>query len=98
LGKRAEENLHPDPNGTLVKLRMFGESMARIIYAEEKLEKPEPSDQYERLKSLRYRGELPQEVIGMFHSLRKKGNEAVHDFVGTFEEARAEIGRIIAMK
>ncbi|GGE18523.1 hypothetical protein GCM10011571_20530 [Marinithermofilum abyssi] len=65
--------------------------MARIIYAEEKLEKPEPSDQYERLKSLRYRGELPQEVIGMFHSLRKKGNKAVHDFVGTFEEAAAQL-------
>ncbi|MFC4076168.1 type I restriction-modification system endonuclease [Salinithrix halophila] len=71
-----------------MKLRMFGESMARIIYAEEKLEKPEPTEQFKRLKRLHLEGELPQEVLGMFQSLRKKGNKAVHDFVGTFEEAR----------
>ncbi|SMO44897.1 type I restriction-modification system endonuclease [Melghirimyces algeriensis] len=88
LGEAAERNLHPDPNTTLFKLRLFGETMAKIIYEEEKLGPPQPHTQVERLRALRREGDLPQEVMGMFHSLRKKGNPAVHDATGTYQEAR----------
>lgn len=88
LGKAAERNLHHDPNTTLYKVRLFGETMAKFIYEEEGLGQPRPHTQYERLRTLRREGDVPQEVIGMLHSIREKGNPAVHDAVGTYEEGQ----------
>ena len=89
LGEAGERNLHPDPNTTLFKLRLFGEKMARIIYAEEKPIAVEPHNQNERLRVLRREADLPGEVIGMFHSLCQKGNDAVHEGAGTIQEAKS---------
>ena len=89
LGEAGERNLHPDPNTTLFKLRLFGERMARIIYAEEKPVTMEPHNQNDRLRVLGREADLPREVIGMFHSLRQKGNDAVHEGIGTTQEAKS---------
>ncbi|MFD1409459.1 type I restriction-modification system endonuclease [Kroppenstedtia eburnea] len=89
LGEAGERNLHPDPNTTLFKLRLFGEKMARIIYAEEKPAAVEPHNQNERLRVLGREADLPREVISMFHSLRQKGNDAVHEGIGTIQEAKS---------
>ena len=88
LGEGAERNLHHDPNITIVKLRQYGEKMAQIIYAEEKLDGPEPKIQFDRLRILQRKAGLPKESISMFHSLRREGNDAVHDVVGTVREAK----------
>lgn len=56
LGEMAEHNLYRDPNTTLIKLRIFTESMARIILACENLAEPFDNSQHSRLKLLkRYR-------------------------------------------
>lgn len=92
LGEAGERNLHPDPNTTLFKLRLFGEKMAQIIYVEEKPVSSEPHTQHERLQVLKREADLPQEVISMFHALRQKGNDAVHEGIGTVQEANSLLG------
>ncbi|QKY68810.1 hypothetical protein [Lentibacillus sp. CBA3610] len=48
LGQTAERNIHEDPNTTLIKLRLFGETMTKFMYALEELDEDEiihePSD------------------------------------------------------
>ena len=63
--------------------------MARIIYAEEKPIAVEPAEPERTVRVLRREADLPGEVIGMFHSLRQKGNDAVHEGAGTIQEAKS---------
>ncbi|MCW5700564.1 MAG: type I restriction-modification system endonuclease, partial [Rhodospirillales bacterium] len=76
----AERYFADDPNGCLVKLRMFGELLATIVAARYGLMETPDENQADRLRRFKDRGALPQQVLDLFHHLRIAGNDAVHDF------------------
>ncbi|WP_347489811.1 type I restriction-modification system endonuclease [Desulfoscipio sp. XC116] len=91
LGELAEKNLHADPNTSLIKLRMFGEILSKIILSYENLEEPYDGKQTTRLSLIKSDGALPDRLIGMFHSIRKAGNKATHEAYGTVQEATTQM-------
>lgn len=79
LGEAAERNLHHDANTTLFKLRLFAEKTAEYILAFEKLPEPEDGTQFARLQLMKRHDILSDELLSIFHALRKKGNKATHE-------------------
>ncbi|HFQ5206912.1 TPA: type I restriction-modification system endonuclease [Vibrio vulnificus] len=71
----AEQNLHNDPNITMVKTRMFGEMCAQSIATGMNIALPE--QQIDLIKALRETNKLSS-IIDPFEQLRIVGNKAVH--------------------
>jgi len=63
----------------LIKLRLFGELLAKNIAARFGVYTDNQSQQIEILKELKYRDVLDQKLADMFHSIRIAGNAAVHE-------------------
>ncbi|MBC8986660.1 type I restriction-modification system endonuclease [Pedobacter sp. N36a] len=89
LGQSAEYNLHPDPVTCLMKLRQFAEQLTILIYEAVGLEFPDMNTFHLQVKKLTAEGVLPSNISDFIATIRKKGNEAVHDVDGTFDEAKA---------
>lgn len=90
LGETAERNVHIDPHTTLMKLRLFAETMTKYILASENIREAYGTTQVDRINTLRKEGILEPELIEMFETLRRKGNQAVHEAdYGKVEEAKA---------
>lgn len=89
LGKAAEYNLHVDPVTCMFKLRQFGEKITELLFEEHYLEFPYENTFHTRLKSLKYENIIPERVNDLLHSIKNKGNAAVHDSEGTFEDAKS---------
>ncbi|MDE7542846.1 type I restriction-modification system endonuclease [Bacillus cereus] len=90
LGETAEKNMYHDPHTTLMKLRLFGETLAKVILAMENIKEAYNTSQVDRIQTLRREGLLEKELYDMFDALRKKGNNAAHEAgYGTVKEARA---------
>lgn len=87
LAELAEKNLYNDPNTTMIKLRMFGEKVVEFIIAEEKLEDTEERNQISRLSLLKEQELIEDELVDMFHAIRKTGNKATHDAFSSEREA-----------
>ena len=83
IGISAESYLHSDPVYCLVKLRLFGEKMTEILFEEHALDFPPDNSFHNRLETLKEEKILPLAVKDLFYLLKKKGNQAVHDNVGT---------------
>ena len=81
----AEKNFPDDPNTTLVKLRMFGEASAKHIA--KLLDIPIPDTQLELTRELAKIAWVDDSIINVFHSLRKVGNQAVHDYHNDLDDA-----------
>jgi type I restriction enzyme R subunit len=87
LGALAEWAFHYDPPTTLAKLRLFAEVLAKIVAARHAL-KILPRENFETvLRLLRDDGALPRQPADLLHYLRRVGNTAVHDNIGTPAEA-----------
>jgi len=87
LGGLAEWAFHHDPPTTLGKLRLFAEMLAKLVAARNAVEIL-PTDSFDTvLRMLRDRSLLPRQPAELFHYLRRAGNAAVHDNVGTPVEA-----------
>lgn len=71
-----------DAVGALVHLRRFGEHLAEIVTAAFGAYASSTTEQHERLRQLR-RHRVDERVLDMFHSLRKNGNRAVHEGIGS---------------
>ncbi|MFD1361053.1 type I restriction-modification system endonuclease [Lentibacillus salinarum] len=87
LGETAERNVHQDPNTTLIKLRLFGESVTKYMYALEELNEPYELRQVDRLSELSREDLLNHDLYEILNTIRRKGNKAVHEGYGTTEEA-----------
>lgn len=81
----AEKNFPDDPNTTLVKLRMFGEASAKHIA--KLLDIQIPDTQLELTRELAKISWVDDSIINVFHSLRKVGNKAVHDYYNDLDDA-----------
>jgi len=78
---------HGDPNTTLVKLRQFAEALAQDIASHLGIEPYEYEDQYQLLALLDENRALPYRIRDLFHTLRKEGNRAVHQFSTNHQQA-----------
>ncbi len=87
LGTLAERYVRDDPNTALLKLRQFGEALARFLAARGGLPESQGSEQVERLATLRRAGLLPDNVWQLLTTIRRTGNQANHQFTGEAEEA-----------
>jgi len=74
-----------------MKLRSFAETMAKEIAATHALLPPGSPAFDEVLSQLRRRAILPAQVADIFHLLRRKGNQAVHEEAGTTADALAAL-------
>lgn len=72
----AEQNLHNDPNITMVKCRMFGEMCAQEIATRMGLSLPE--QQVDLIKELRATNKVDS-IVEPLNQIRKFGNMAVHN-------------------
>jgi type I restriction enzyme R subunit len=86
-GNLAERNLFQDPNTSLIKLRMFGEILAKYLLAYEKLKEPNDGRSVTRLNILAAKTIIPDRLLPLFHSIRKTGNKATHESFGTIDVA-----------
>lgn len=91
LAQAAEYNLYQDPSTSLYKLRQFGEYMTEQIFDTYGMELPENNTFQNRVYILRNEGIIPSNVIDYFAILRHKGNDAVHKFKGTTDEAKSSL-------
>lgn len=84
----AEYNCFVDPNTTLIKLRIVTEKLAKLILGIEFIEDPKDNKQTTRIQLLKYETKTPNEIIDLFHIIRKSGNKASHEGKGTTAEAK----------
>ncbi len=84
LATLAETYFKQDPNTCLMKLRQFGELLARLVAANVGLltEKNEKKTQFELLKELSAQNFIQGRTKYFFHKLRVAGNKATHQLVG----------------
>jgi type I restriction enzyme R subunit len=87
LGALAERYFTDDPVTSLIKLRQFGEVLAKCTAARAGLYTSDEENQLDLLRRLRDRGLLPREIGNLFHGLRQVGNAATHEIQGTHAEA-----------
>jgi type I restriction enzyme R subunit len=87
LGAHAELLFSVDPVASLVRLRLLGERLTKELAAHAGIRLAELDSQANHIELLRSRGLLHPDVAHLFHGLRKSGNQAAHDGVGSASEA-----------
>lgn len=87
LGALAELFFAHDANTCLLKIRQFGELLAQTLAARTGQWVSPEERQIDLLRRLADRKVLPREVADHFHTLRKAGNDANHEFGGEARQA-----------
>lgn len=87
IGELAEITLKRDPNTALIKLRQLGEYIGKAILKAENIIETEGMTQLDRIRILKREEIIDGEMEEIFHLIRKRGNEAVHESYGEKEEA-----------
>lgn len=87
LGVQAELLFSVDPVACIMRLRLLGERLAREVAAHAGLALLPAEKQLDLINDLRSRGLLHPDVADLFHGLRKAGNAAVHDGIGSAGDA-----------
>lgn len=90
LATAAERTLAVDPSLTIVSVRQLAEAFARHAAAKSGLladSRDAGANQVELLRALEARGVVRDQIAEIFHYLRKVGNRAAHDFVGSHQDA-----------
>jgi len=83
----AERYFSSDPSTSLIKLRQFGEELARQAAARSGLLTTPDEPQSDLLRRLRFERAVPPEVLDLFHQVRIVGNRAAHEGYGDHREA-----------
>ena len=91
LATLAERYFREDPATCIFKLRQFAELLSKQIAARHAVYLGERETFEETLRRLSYERIIPKETADVFHALRKVGNRAVHEGVGTFSDALAAL-------
>ena len=82
----SEKLYYVDPSSSLAKSRLFSEKMAILIWKFEDLSFFD-GNQVERINQLFYKNCIPDVIKDLLHTVRKSGNKASHDGIGTNSEA-----------
>jgi type I restriction enzyme R subunit len=88
LARSAEQAFVPDPNTCLIKLRQLGEVIAKDIASKVGVEFDERVSQLDLLKRIQAQVSISQELNDTFHSIRRLGNDANHQYVSSHHEAK----------
>ena len=91
LGMLAERFFSEDPNTSLIKCRQFAELLAGHVAALTNQIVEDTPTQLDLLRALFRNGIISKEVADAFHLIRKRGNQANHDFSGTHAEALSSL-------
>src|SRR4051794_38372145 len=87
LGALAERYFFDDAPSALIKLRQLAEFLAKEVAARHGL-LPKSSITFDEvLRTLRVQAILPREIADLLFHLKRLGNEAVHEDVGTTANA-----------
>lgn len=87
LGALAERYFSEDPVTAVIKLRQFGELLARLTAAHLNLPPVAQEQQNDLLQRLRNARALTPEVHELFSVIRRAGNTAVHEHQSSHREA-----------
>src|SRR3954471_17267768 len=87
LGTLAERYFFDDAPSTLIKLRQLAEFLAKEVAARHGLLPSNAVTFDEVLRTLKIRSILPPEVANLFFHLKRVGNAAAHQNVGTAADA-----------
>ena len=87
LGMLAERYIHDDPNTSLFKMRLFGEKIVETIFEIHQLDFPYENTALRRLNVLQDEAILEENILGLLHTVRKSGNQAVHNGKQSDEQA-----------
>ncbi|HRW66045.1 MAG TPA: type I restriction-modification system endonuclease [Candidatus Competibacter sp.] len=87
LGALAERYFADDPSTALIKLRQFGEELARQTAARSGLLTVPDESQSDLLRRLKFERAIPPDVLDLFHQVRLIGNRATHASFGDHREA-----------
>lgn len=79
LGESAEQSVYRDPNAAIVKIRSLAEKMTDAIFKLENIDPWGLKNQVEKINTLQNKDVLPDELVDIFHMIRKTGNKAAHD-------------------
>ncbi|ENB7750075.1 type I restriction-modification system endonuclease [Escherichia coli] len=82
----AENNYPDDPNTTLIKMRMFGEATAKHLGL--LLNIPPCENQHDLLRELGKIAFVDDNILSVFHKLRRIGNQAVHEYHNDLDDAQ----------
>ena len=83
----SEQFFSLDANTSMLKSRQFGEAIAQHIAARSSDPGRPGERQIDLLNRLKVDGLLPKSIADMLHLIRKKGNQANHDLVGSSSDA-----------
>ncbi len=92
-GQLAEKYLFSDPNASLFKLRLFGETIVNHIWKIEDLEQLDDNSQFNRIKHLDQNGYLSYDIKTILHEIRKLGNVSAHSVAGAQRDAQVALSR-----
>ncbi|MDP3301486.1 MAG: type I restriction-modification system endonuclease [Sulfuricurvum sp.] len=87
LATASEQLFRLDPNSTLVKLRQFSEALSKDIASRVNIAPYTYNNQNELLYLIDRKLGLDAVVKDLFHTLRKEGNRAVHEFSTNHKQA-----------
>jgi type I restriction enzyme R subunit len=87
----AEPYFFDDAPSTLIKLRQLGEILAKEVAARHGLLPSNAATFDEVLRTLKVRAVLPPEVANLLFHLKRVGNAAVHENVGSTADALAAL-------
>ncbi|MGD6831850.1 DUF4145 domain-containing protein [Sutcliffiella halmapala] len=88
LAKNAEENIFNDTNLSLIRFRMFGEQLTKIICDKENINLQGITSQEARLRLLGQKGIITEDYLVNLHEIRIIGNKAVHELHSAVEDAK----------
>jgi type I restriction enzyme R subunit len=87
LGALAERYFFDDAPAALIKLRQLGEFLAKDVAARHGVLPSSNASFDDVLRTLMARSILPREIAELFFHLKRLGNAAAHEDVGTSREA-----------
>src|SRR5690606_24175808 len=88
IANSAEHYLHSDPVVALIKLRQFGEKLTAYVLEVYGLEAPYENTFHNRIKILEDEGVFQANVASLLHSMKHRGNMAVHQSRGSVDDAK----------
>jgi type I restriction enzyme R subunit len=99
LGALAERYFFDDAPSALIKLRQLGEFLAKEVAARHGLLPASSASFDDVLRTLKVRSVLPREIADLFFHLKRVGNAAVHENIGTRAGALStlKIARAVAI-
>jgi hypothetical protein len=96
LGRLAEGYPENDPHAALIRLRQFGDLLGRIVGQKFGVFIEPEEDYFDLLNNLKSTGEIPDDILNGFNTLRMAGNNALHSFQGDSQDVKNNIS--IAIK